>query len=381
MKKFLVVIVLAAMSISAFAQDKSNRDANGAIVRGPYETNAAFDNMFIGVAGGVNLYSETGAYDSSWGDRFTLALDAYVGKWFTPSIGARIGYQGFTAKSFWAENKAMDYKYGNLHADFMWNISNAIGGYRSDRFWSFVPYVGAGWGHLKGDDVEFKNNSFVGTAGLMNLVRLGNRVNLTLDARLTAADSNFGLMNGGDRKGDYMGTVTAGLQVNIGKVGFERAQKINVADYTDPLNAQIASLQNQNKSLADQNAKLQNEINALKNRPAPQPVVKTSYVVAPLSVFFEIGSAKISQQYGANIDAIAKVIKESDSNYIIKGYADSATGTAKINQKLSEQRAEAVKEALIKAGVSASKLEAKGFGGVDTNKTPLMNRIAVIEAK
>ena len=41
-------------SVNAFAQENANRDENGKIVRGAYETNRAFDNTWIGLAAGWN---------------------------------------------------------------------------------------------------------------------------------------------------------------------------------------------------------------------------------------------------------------------------------------------------------------------------------------
>lgn len=391
MKKFMMVIVLAVLSVSAFAQDKSNRDANGAVVRGAYATNNWYDNMFVGAGAGVNLFHEAGAYDADWSDRYALAIDAYVGKWFTPSIGARLAYSGLNATSYFDEQSEVEYKYTNVRTDLLWNISNAFGGYRSDRFWSFVPYIGFGWGHISTDnpDFEMTNNAWVANAGLLNLIRVSNRVNITLDARFTSAESSFGAIPGYEGeflRGDHLGTLTAGLQVNFGQNKFQRVADLEAAAAAAavaPLMAKIASLEGANKNLSDQNAKLQNEINALKNRPAPAPVVKTSYIAAPLSIFFEIGKAKISEKSLANIDNIASIIKKSDVKYIINGYADSNTGSAKRNQQLSEQRAEAVKEALVKAGVNASQLQTKANGGVKENpyKTPLMNRVAIISAQ
>lgn len=69
-------------------------DAQNRIVRGPYETNRFFDNVFVGVAGGVNLYFGENDSEGKFGKRLAPAMDIHVGKWFTPSIGARVGYAG-----------------------------------------------------------------------------------------------------------------------------------------------------------------------------------------------------------------------------------------------------------------------------------------------
>lgn len=395
MKKFMMIIVLAVLSVSAFAQDKSNRDANGAVVRGAYATNNWYDNMFVGAGAGVNLFHEPGAYDADWSDRYALAIDAYVGKWFTPSIGARLAYSGLNAASYFDAESKIEYKYTNVRTDLLWNISNAFGGYRSDRFWSFVPYIGFGWGHISTDnpDFEMTNNAWVANAGLLNLIRVSNRVNITLDARFTSAESSFGAIPGYEGKflrGDHLGTLTAGLQVNFGQNKFQRVADLEAAAAAAavaPLMKQIANLEGANRDLTNQNkadqitiARLNEEIKKLQDRPATS---KISYIAAPLSIFFEIGKAKISEKSLANIDNIASIIKKSDAKYIINGYADSNTGSAKRNQQLSEQRAEAVKEALVKAGVNASQLQTKANGGVagDPYKTPLMNRVAIISAQ
>ena len=48
---------------------------------------------------------------------------------------------------------------------------------------------------------------------------------------------------------------------------------------------------------------------------------------------------------------------------MIEGYADKDTGTAEYNQKLSERRAQAVKDALTKDyGIDAARLTEKSYG-------------------
>ena len=55
---------LAAVALTASpvinAQENGNRDEDGKIVRGPYETNRFGDNWFVGVGGGINMYLEDG---------------------------------------------------------------------------------------------------------------------------------------------------------------------------------------------------------------------------------------------------------------------------------------------------------------------------------
>ena len=69
-----------------------------------------------------------------------------------------------------------------------------------------------------------------------------------------------------------------------------------------------------------------------------------------------------------------------DKKYKIAGYADKATGSSKWNQKLSEARAQAVYDALVKEGVSKDQLELVGFGGTDNMfGKNFLNRVVILE--
>ena len=62
------------------------------------------------------------------------------------------------------------------------------------------------------------------------------------------------------------------------------------------------------------------------------------------------------------LDNIAKIINENDDfNFIIEGYTDN-TGVGEHNLQLSQERADAIKAYLIRKGVKAKRLEAKGYG-------------------
>ena len=59
---------------------------------------------------------------------------------------------------------------------------------------------------------------------------------------------------------------------------------------------------------------------------------------------------------------------------------DEATGSAKWNQKLSEERAQAVYDALVKEGVNKDQLELIGFGGTaNMFGKNFLNRVVILE--
>ncbi|MFT7335856.1 MAG: OOP family OmpA-OmpF porin [Porticoccaceae bacterium] len=86
------------------------------------------------------------------------------------------------------------------------------------------------------------------------------------------------------------------------------------------------------------------------------------------SVFFNSGKATFkTADVPVRLEAIAAILKNyPNANFVVEGHTDN-TGSDKLNQKLSEERANAVKEAVIRNGVVASKITTIGYG----ESTPL----------
>ena len=90
--------------------------------------------------------------------------------------------------------------------------------------------------------------------------------------------------------------------------------------------------------------------------------IKSGKKVIFLTLSFESGKAKITQQSYEEIDACAKFLNTNpEINVQIDGHTD-AVGAADANQKLSEERSKAVKEYLTNKGVSASRMNTVGYG-------------------
>ena len=90
------------------------------------------------------------------------------------------------------------------------------------------------------------------------------------------------------------------------------------------------------------------------------------------TILFNTGKSTFQEQSYAVLDNMANVMKQfPNAKFAIEGHTDS-TGTDKINDPLSNDRANAVREYLISKGISASRLSSQGFGSknpIDTNKT------------
>ncbi|QCX53470.1 OmpA family protein [Elizabethkingia sp. JS20170427COW] len=79
---------------------------------------------------------------------------------------------------------------------------------------------------------------------------------------------------------------------------------------------------------------------------------------------FDLNSDRILSSNHSILNNAASQIKSSNAQYKVVGAADDR-GTVQYNQKLSERRANSVKNYLIKNGVDASKIQAVGHGKKD----------------
>jgi outer membrane protein OmpA-like peptidoglycan-associated protein len=82
----------------------------------------------------------------------------------------------------------------------------------------------------------------------------------------------------------------------------------------------------------------------------------------PGSVMFRTGSAEISPEFASTLDSVAGTIKEyCGVTGTIVGHTDS-TGSAALNQRLSQDRARSVASYLASRGVDPSRLSQDGRG-------------------
>lgn len=79
-------------------------------------------------------------------------------------------------------------------------------------------------------------------------------------------------------------------------------------------------------------------------------------------IIFDIGKATIKPESMTEINRICNLMKQNaDLKFEVQGHTDN-TGNAALNQKLSEQRAQAIVAKLVEMGISADRLTAVGKG-------------------
>lgn len=317
----LWVMLLSATLVAA--QENGNRDSKNRIVRGPYETNRFVDNIFFGVAGGVNRYNGENSSYGKFGKTITPAVDLYVGKWLTPVIGLRLGYSGVSARGWSvgkehmspyyhklvdAQTQAYETKFGvaYLHGDILLNFSDAISGYKETRRWDFVPFAGVGWARSFAND--YFDNEIAFNLGLLNTVRLLDWLDLTIELRQMFANPRFdGVTIKGSGRGEGMFSATVGLSFKVGRTGFKRARAsaslVDIANYTK----RIETLTAANNTLTKQNQELNAKNEALRksNAAAEAKITAANKAAAEANA-----AAKSAEEKAAAATAKSKVTEQ-----------------------------------------------------------------------
>lgn len=393
MKKNLMLLALSGLSVAAVAQTPAGaleeKEAAEALQdKYAVVTNRFWDSWFVSLGGGATVMF--GDYDAagSFGKRISPTLNVAVGKWFTPGLGGRLQYSGLQARGFvpsagsdYAVGAMQDggyykqrFNYMNLHADVMFNLNALFGGYNPSRVYEVIPYVGAGFTHNYSTP---HREALSVNAGIINRFRVSDALDINLELSAVAAEDKF---DGGIGGKGYDGLVSAtvGLTYRFPKRGFNRPKAPAISE------ERLAAMRDKMNRMAAENAQMAEALKAAESR---QPVVEKQEVVvdkpviAPRTVFFNIGSSDVSSRETMNLSYLAESMKQSPrSTFVVNGYADAATGTKEFNEKLARQRAEAVINVLVeKYGVDRSQLSVGAAEAVDSFGEPILNRVVVVE--
>ena len=389
-----------------------------------------------------------------------------MGKWFTPSVGARINYSGLNFK----DSQLSTQEYHHVHADLMWNLLGSRYAKQDKVRWNLSPYVGLGLLHNADND----RNPFVLSYGIQGQYRIAKRVSVQLELSGTTTFQDFDGYGKANRLGDHMLLLTAGLSFNIGKVGWKRA--VDAQPYVrrnEWLTGYANSLADQNRQYAgrlDRERRTLDELKKileieglldsyghlfededndgrkfpvnnysglnslrarLKNRhwDGNSPLVtgtgtdsiqgmtsdsifKTGQdsvsgtrnvavshsdsipsadyfalmqhgdecIGSPVYFFFDLNTAHLTDSLQkVNLDAFAHVAIKYGLSVKVTGAADSATGTASINNTLSTARADHIASELVKRGIPSESITKVYEGGISDYVPDEANRHTKVE--
>jgi outer membrane protein OmpA-like peptidoglycan-associated protein len=377
MKKFLIALAFATVSVAGYAQDT---DAN---LKYSVATNSFWSNWFIQLGGQYDVFYSGQEHGSNLNSalfknfRGNFEASAAIGKWFTPGLGLRVKASGIWGRAVGLpyayaqrvagqlpdEDQSHGFKFWTGQGQVLFNLSNMLLGYNPNRVWNFIPFAGGGIAR----NCSANRYSMGLGVGILNEFNISKRVALNLELGWNRWESDFdGVYQNLDegRRGwdshDNVLYAEVGLTINVGKVGWDPVPDVDAI--RRGYEARIADL---NNIIRDRDA----EIDSLK-KIKPETITihdpaSERFVATPISVFFNLDKTEIAELKDlVNVRALADYAKETDSNLLVTGYADSATGTPKHNQWLSEKRADRVAGELVKMGIAESKIRKEAKGGV-----------------
>lgn len=375
MKKFLIMLAIAGVSLTSMAQETETATEKYSVA-----TNSFWSNWFV--QGGVQwtaFYSSLEhGFDTSNNPlksfRSNPQASVAIGKWFTPGLGLRTKVSGI-----WGKANGDSFKYWNAQEQVLFNLSNMFCGYNPKRVYNCIPFAGAGFARNMSSDMYAMGMSI----GLLNEFNINKRVAINLELGWNRLENDFyseGHANNGPRGWDSRDNylyAELGLTLNVGKTGWAKVPDVDAIkalsqSQIDALNAQLADSKSENDRLKA----MLNE----KPKEVAMPESIKQFITTPVSVFFNIGKTDVANPKDlVNVEALAKYAKTNNSKIMVTGFADSATGTPQINQKLSVKRAEIVKGELIKMGVHADNISTQAHGGVETLSPISFNRRATVQ--
>lgn len=373
-----------------------NRTADGKVLRGSYLTNEWYDNWSFGGAFGLQFITAP----MNEGIVPTFVFDVSAVKWMTPSIATRFVLSGFSLK----EKRPYEFLYSHSqlinengvnmfrqtwagHIDIMFSISNAIFGYRPNRFWNCIPYVGGGFMRLADSDGSFfapqkadrfyYDREFLIGGGVYNTFKITDHLYGTLDLRDMGFRSAYHTTKNGVGMAQNF-AISGGLSYTIHKWYWSRHQSVMapIQATVEQANQAIAEVKKQNEELEHENTNLvtrntllQQQVVVLKQKPTAQTQDNSRLVVSPntyitnrpmdelerraseagLVLYFEINSDKISAGEMIRLEQYVQEMNRIDPLHVfyITGSADEGTGNVTINTRLSRSRGEQVRKVLL----------------------------------
>ena len=320
MKKLLIVLALASVSLCSMAQDADP------VQKYSVATNSFWSNWFIQVGGEWNAWYSGQEHGNGLsrspfkGFRSNPGAAVAIGKWFTPGLGLRTKLQGIWGKQVnESEATSTSNKYWVLNEHILFNLSNMLCGYNPNRVWNFIPFVGGGVGR------SMTNNYYAMglSAGILNQFYVSRKVaiNLELGWNRYEGDLDGNDMFSNDNRGwdshDNNLYAEVGLTFNLGKASWDKTPDVDAIKALSQ--SQIDAL---NAQLNDANAENARLKKLLAEKPKAAPAVK-ELITTPVSVFFNINKTNIASKKDlVNVQAIAKYAKENNSKLMVNGYAD-----------------------------------------------------------
>ena len=293
--------------------------------------------------------------EAGFTDLLSPAAALSAGYQFTPLWGLRAGLSGWQGRGAWV-SPFSKYKFNYLqgNVDALLDLSNLFCGYNHKRFFNAYLFLGAGVNGAFGNDEAVALNdagyrmeylwrdnkvSLAGRGGIGANLRLANRVYFNLEVNANLLTDKFNSKKADNV--DWQFNALAGFTIKLGKTSKKTAPARREVVST-PLPAEPKPVE-EPVAIVAQEKKEEKKVEA-------QSMTQ--------NIFFTINSAVIRSSEKSKIDQLVSFLQENgNATVVVCGYADAATGTAAVNERLSRKRAQMVADALKAAGIAPDRIK------------------------
>ena len=340
-----------------------------------------WDNWYVGgrVGGTMNM-SGTGFFKSA-----RPAFGLGVGKQWTPIFATEIQGLGYVNTS----NSRTMFDASDISLLGTMNLMNLFGEYEGiPRTFEIETLAGIGWLHHYINGAE-DTNDMSARVGLNLNFNLGESKAWTFSLRPAVAfnlTGQFPEKKVNFDKDDARFELLAGLTYHF--MGGNGAHYFTMVPVTDPLvvtamNEEINDLRElvsvknvELVGIADELMAAQEQLEVYRSQASASGTDSLNMIETVVAFRFNKSAVDVSQM--PSIERVAAYMNENPNvNITINGYA-SPEGNEGYNMKLSQQRADAVKNMLVdKYGISPSRIAALGHGVGDIFSEPAWNRVGI----
>ena len=334
-------------------------------------------------------------------DLISPNVQVALGRQFTSVFGARLAVNAWQSKAGIdgpVSYGTWNWKYVAPGIDLTFNLSNLFCGFNPNRIFNFSVFAGAGanigWDNPINNIVAAGQTNYpyttaatgttqnteyawdgtkvrmFGRAGIAADFKVSNAVSLGLELNANTLTDRYNSKKAGNW--DWYFNALAGLKINLGKTYSTRT--IEAPKVPEKVVEKV--------------------IERVIEKPAPQPVVEPTRAVAQKKedkfrrdVFFQINKTQIAQLKASEkqkVQEVADYMKANPNSTVeVTGYADVGTGNPKINMTLSQRRAQAVRDALVKTyKIDASRIKVDYKGDtIQPFAKEIENRVAICIAE
>lgn len=383
MKKLILFFAAAVVTVSASAQ---------------FESSKLSDNWSLGINAGSLAPVKGGNFLKN--QRFQGGLE--LTKQWTPVLATSLDVRANvnTTPSTFPIDQMSEM------LNLKWNLTNLFLSYKGmPRFFELEAVTGIGAGQnivKKSGSSTTVSNFFASRLGLNFNFNLGASKAWTLSLKPSLVynldGEHYGVTTHNNSQyniNDAAAELTAGITYHFkSSNGARYMTKVHRYDQAevDALNAKIQGLR---KNLADTEAQSAKKDETIKNfermlndERNRKPIVQEKSVIVKEKgvdtktlesvVTFGKGKTTIDASQLPNVERIATYLRNHQGATVtIKGYA-SPEGSAEVNARIAQQRADAVKNVLVnKYKIAANRISASGQGVGDMFSEPDWNRVSI----